>query len=293
MSLDLHFILTFGLLAFAVVSLWIPTPEVRGHRSWLWCITLAAACGAGVWTGYLGWQAPGWLALYAVLALAAREATGPWIRIPLLFVTGLGAVLLSMHRFPGFFNPALAENVRFSAGAAPFTIHANFDTTAAGIVLTGIFCDPQRAWGRWPAMLRRVWPITASTLVIVLGTGVLIGYIRPDLKWTAYTAFFLGANLLFTCVTEEAFFRGFMLARFSDGLSRWRYGTVLALVTSSVLFGIAHVKGGPVLIVLATVAGLHYGAAYLAARRVEGAILTHFALNAVHFVAFTYPNLSG
>jgi membrane protease YdiL (CAAX protease family) len=293
MSLDPNFILTFGMLAAAVASLWMPAAEVRGHRSWLWCITLALACGAGVSTGYLGWPAPAWLAVYAVLALSAREASRPWLRIPLLFLTGAGALLLSMHRFPGFFNPALAENVRFSEGATPFTIHANFDTTAAGIVLMGVFCDPQRIWGQWSGVLRRVWPITISTLVAVLGTAVLSGYVKPDLKWTAYSAFFLGANLLFTCVTEEAFFRGFMLARIAEGLSSWRYGTGAALVISAMLFGIAHAKGGPVLIVLATIAGLHYGAAYLATKRVEGAILTHFALNAVHFVAFTYPNLSG
>jgi membrane protease YdiL (CAAX protease family) len=40
------------------------------------------------------------------------------------------------------------------------------------------------------------------------------------------------------------------------------------------------------------VAGLHYAAAYLVTRRIEGAILTHFALNATHFLAFTYPGLA-
>lgn len=293
MRLDFNFILTFGMLAAAVVSLWIPAAEVRGNRSWLWCVTLASACAAGVWTGYLAWQAPLWLALYAMLAIAARETSQPWQRIPLLVLTGVGAILLSMHRFPGFFNPALAENVRISSGAPPFTLHANFDTTAAGVILMGIFCSPQRVWGEWSLVLRRVWPVTASTLLVVLGLAVLFGYVRPDLKWTAFSAVFLGANLLFTCVTEEAFFRGFMLARFADGLSRWRYGTGAALVVSALLFGVAHAKGGPMLVVLATIAGIHYGAAYLTARRVEGAILTHFALNAVHFVAFTYPNLTG
>jgi membrane protease YdiL (CAAX protease family) len=47
------------------------------------------------------------------------------------------------------------------------------------------------------------------------------------------------------------------------------------------------------LVLLATIAGLFYGAAYLRTRRIEGAILTHFALNAAHFLAFTYPALAG
>jgi membrane protease YdiL (CAAX protease family) len=60
---------------------------------------------------------------------------------------------------------------------------------------------------------------------------------------------------------------------------------------STVLFGLAHARGGPGLVVLAALAGLGYAAAYLRSGRIEGAILTHFALNAVHFVAFTYPAL--
>jgi membrane protease YdiL (CAAX protease family) len=61
---------------------------------------------------------------------------------------------------------------------------------------------------------------------------------------------------------------------------------------SALLFGLAHARGGAPLVLLATVAGLFYGAAYLRARRIEGAILTHFALNAVHFLAFSYPALA-
>jgi membrane protease YdiL (CAAX protease family) len=115
--------------------------------------------------------------------------------------------------------------------------------------------------------------------------------VRPDVKWTPLTPWFLALNLLFTCVTEEAFFRGFILGGLARGMARWRYGTAVALVVSTVLFGLAHARGGPALVVLAALAGLGYAAAYLRSGRIEGAILTHFALNAVHFVAFTYPAL--
>jgi membrane protease YdiL (CAAX protease family) len=98
-------------------------------------------------------------------------------------------------------------------------------------------------------------------------------------------------NLLITCVTEEAFFRGFLLAGLARGMAGRRYGVAVAVVVSTVLFGLAHAPGGPLLVVFATLAGLGYAAAYLRSGRIEGAILTHFALNAVHFVAFTYPSL--
>jgi hypothetical protein len=140
-------------------------------------------------------------------------------------------------------------------------------------------------------MLRRTAPVLVATLVVVLGAGTALGYVRPDVKWTPLTPWFLALNLLFTCVTEEAFFRGFILGGLARGMARWRYGTAVAVVVSTVLFGLAHAHGGPALVVLAALAGLGYAAAYLRSGRIEGAILTHFALNAVHFVAFTYPAL--
>ena len=41
----------------------------------------------------------------------------------------------------------------------------------------------------------------------------------------------------------------------------------------------------------ATVAGLGYSIAYAATRRVEAAVLAHFAVNATQFLGFTYPYL--
>jgi membrane protease YdiL (CAAX protease family) len=285
----------FGTLALAVVLLWVPIPAVRGNHDWAWCAGLLLACAVGTATGVL--DAAGLAATFFYLALAfgARARERAWIRIPLLVLTGVCAFLFALHRFPGFHNPVLADGVVMSAGAAPFTLHANFDTAVAGIVLMGVFCAPIRdraAWlPMWLPMLRRTLPVLAATLVVVFGAGWLSGYVRPDVKWTPLTPWFLAINLLFTCVTEEAFFRGFLLAGLARGMARWRHGTAAAVAVSTLLFGLAHARGGAALVVLATLAGLGYAAAYLRSQRIEGAILTHFALNAVHFVAFTYPAL--
>ena len=39
-------------------------------------------------------------------------------------------------------------------------------------------------------------------------------------------------------------------------------------------------------------AGLGYALAYQSTQRIEAPVLVHFALNAVHFIAFTYPYLA-
>jgi membrane protease YdiL (CAAX protease family) len=284
------FLLTFATLGLSVLLLW--APPLDGKRLHAWPIALALACVAGLWAGFLDWRAPLWIAAYAGLAWWGGTAQQAWLRAVLLILTGLAAFLFALHRFPGFANPILLDGVRVSPGAPPYSLRANFDTAAAGIVLMGSFCVPIHSRADWGAVLRRVWPVTLATLVTVLGLGCVLGYVRPDLKWPPYAGLFLALNLLFTCVTEEAFFRGLLLERMARLLARWRAGAVIATLASSLLFGLAHARGGAALVLLATVAGLFYGAAYLRTRRIEGAILTHFALNAVHFLAFTYPALA-
>jgi uncharacterized protein len=292
MPFDAHSTATFGALALAIVLLWVPAPSVRGNREWAWCAGLLLACVAGLASGVLDWRGPVAIAAYLALALGARASTRAWLRMPLLVLTGVCALLLALHRLPGFHNPVLADHVQVSAGAIPFTLYANFDKAVAGIVLMGVFCAPIRTAAAWLPMLRRTAPVLLATLVVVLGAGMALGVVRPDVKWTTLTPWFLANNLLITCVTEEAFFRGFLLGGLARGMARWRCGTAVAVAVSTVLFGLVHWPGGPMLVVFATLAGLGNAAAYLRSGRIEGAILTHFALNAVHFIAFTYPALA-
>ncbi|KGF83406.1 hypothetical protein IA69_00970 [Massilia sp. JS1662] len=283
--------LAFGALALAVLTLWIPAPAVRGNRDWAWCAGLLAACVAGLAMNMLDWRGVAVTAVYLALALGARTSERARVRIPLLVLTGLCALLLALHRLPGFHNPVLLDHVQVSAGAPPFTLYANFDKAIAGIVLMGVFCAPIRTRADWLPMMRRTLPVLAATLVVVLGAGVLLGVVRPDVKWLPATPWFLVNNLLITSVTEEAFFRGFLLSGLARGMAGGRHGVAVAVIVSTLLFGLAHAAGGPTLVVFATLAGFGYAAAYLRSGRIEGAILTHFALNAVHFVAFTYPAL--
>ena len=73
-----------------------------------------------------------------------------------------------------------------------------------------------------------------------------------------------------------------------QGLSGKPGGTAIALSITAVLFGLAHLPGGIDYVMLATVAGIGYGWSYYRTGHIEAAILTHFTLNALHFLLFTY-----
>lgn len=286
---------TFSLLAASICAVWIQPVQIgKWISAPLWLALFLTSIASGLIAGYLAWPAIMSLAVFGATAYAAKNLdVHPPLRFVLLVVTGAMALALSLHRFPGFVNPALVEDMKFSLDARPITHHANFDTISAGLILMALFCNPVRRLEEWKDIVRRTIPVATATLLLVLGLAVIVGYVKIDVKMTPYTAIFLVTNLLFTCVTEEAFFRGFIQEQLMRGMSGLRSGVALATVISAVLFSIAHIRGGPWLVLLAAIAGLGYAYAYLLTRRVEAAILTHFSLNATHFVAFTYPNLIG
>jgi membrane protease YdiL (CAAX protease family) len=88
-------------------------------------------------------------------------------------------------------------------------------------------------------------------------------------------------------VSEEALFRGLLQTRLVDAAAQHGWPAYPAILLTAFVFGLAHVAGGPELVLLATLAGVGYGYAYHATRRIEAAILCHFIVNAGHFLLFT------
>ncbi|MFN0317979.1 MAG: lysostaphin resistance A-like protein, partial [Burkholderiales bacterium] len=244
--------------------------------------------------GYLAWPALLVLGGLAAAAFAAKRGHANFVVRTFVHAALVTlAIGLAVHAMPGFNNPLLIENFRFSSDAAPYTHHANFDKAAAGLFVLVFLCNRVRQAGEWRDLLLRTYPIALLTCTVVIATGLAVGYSRPDFKLPAYTPVFLVVNLLFTCVAEEAFFRGFFQHRLAKYLQdRITHGNLVALASCSVLFGVVHLGGGPWYIVLATCAGLGYGYAYLRTQRLEASILVHFCVNAVHFIGFTYPRLA-
>lgn len=289
-------LITYGLLALAILSAWSERAFRFGAyvlRPWAPLFAAAAACA--MINGYvhpLGVMlllVLGWLgrALQRDGGSRARRAA-TWIALLVL------SAALAAHVAPGFSNPVLLRDHLFSADAAPYTQYANFDKGAMGLLLLVFFCGPLMRRDAWRSMLVRAVPVLLSTCTVVIVCGLLLGYSRVDPKWPAYTPIFLFLNLFFTCVAEEALFRGVVQQRLGQLLeaARYRHAGAVSLVATAVLFGLVHTGGGWGYVLLATLAGLGYGYALLRTGRIEAAILVHFSVNATHFIGFTYPRLA-
>jgi membrane protease YdiL (CAAX protease family) len=286
-------LITFGLLGLSICTAWLP-PLWTGKkvRVPLWFLLLVGAASAGLLAGCLRWIAIVELAALGIAAYYAGQAEASRAqRMALGALTAILALALALHRLPGFQNPVLIENMKFSADAVPFTLYANFDKAAVGLILLVFMCKRTASWPEWKAVMRRTAPIALITTVFTIAMAIALGNVRPDLKLSQWTPVFLVVNLLFTCVAEEAFFRGVLQERLATALARVRFGEPVAILCSALLFGLAHAAGGPRYALFATLSGFGSAYAYSITRRIEAPIITHFMLNAVHFIGFTYPQL--
>ena len=127
-------------------------------------------------------------------------------------------------------------------------------------------------------------PPSGWVLAALLITAWLLGALKPEVGLPHWWWLFAFNNLLFTCVAEEALFRDLIQQGVASRSKPW-----LGLLVASLLFGAAHLAGGPLLVLLAALAGACYGLAFLLSGRLSVAIAIHFLFNFAHLALFTYP----
>lgn len=285
-------LLPFLLLLAAVLGLWV-------HR-WAWVGALAAAVIAGYATGALRDLAAAWILLVGLFALryrwALEQPASPAATAQrVLFGIGLFVLTLAcaLTLLPGFPRTTLTEPVALTPDAAPNGIGLGFAKVAPAILIFGILHGERvRSFGELGRVLERVAPIWLVTVVAVMIFTLAVGYVRFEPKWTTLFAVWAVTNLFFTCFSEEVFFRGFVQRALSGIGSNAKLSAAVGVAVGAVLFGLAHFGGGALYVIAGTIAGVGYALAYHFTRRVEAAMAVHFALNATHFLLFTYPALA-
>ncbi|WP_010453285.1 CPBP family intramembrane glutamic endopeptidase [Vibrio rotiferianus] len=220
---------------------------------------------------------------YRLPMLASNQKTKPVYYLGWSVVI-IWCVMLFVHLIPGFNNLQVLNKVTAGPLSAPFSMYLNLDKPLAlfALFLAYPFLLGSEAKGRVkPALLVMI------PLLSLLPIAAMLGALKPEMSLPSWWWLFALNNLILTCVAEEALFRGFV----QQSLSR-RFDWRLGLVIASILFGLAHFAGGPLLIVFATLAGLGYGLVFHFTGRLWCAVLVHFLFNFCHLVFFTYPILA-
>ncbi len=271
--------------------LWLALGMAMFPRVWRrWPILVGLSIAAAVSAGIVEWAGLPVIVLFALACfMAVRPTLSVRVRIPVWGTLLVCAVALAAHQVPWINNVPVFDAITVSPLAAPYTLYWNYDKALAGVMLYAVCAQPQHRT-EWCHAIVATAVIAVLTSALVAVPALAAKFVVWDPKWPAILALWVPANLLVTCVAEEVFFRG-LLQRY---LSQTLRATVpsaglVALFVAAAAFGIAHIGGGVAYAILATLAGLGYGAAYHATQRVEASILVHFALNLAHLLLFTYP----
>lgn len=118
---------------------------------------------------------------------------------------------------------------------------------------------------------------------VAIALGFALGFLHLHKTLSSPLAFISGwlFTAFFVALPEELFFRGLML-----NMIERRLGTRRALAITSVLFGLAHFNKRAAFfnwryVILAAIAGVFYGRAWLARRRLAASAITHATVDTV------------
>jgi len=279
--------LSYGLLYLAVLSLWLP---YKIGNLPMWSVAAGSACCLALLNQQIDALGIFPLTAFAYALYYRGKLDAPKGGILL----GNGAVLvlayaLGAHLIPYFHNVRVLSEVIISKGGVPFTLYLNFDKALVGLFILGITHQLARTGRQWRELFRKSMYLVVLTVVMVIVPAWMAGKVYFEPKLPDCLPIWLVNNLLFVCMAEEAFFRGFVQKNLVAALREYPGGTGSAILLASLLFGFAHYGGGIAYSIWGTLAGFGYGWLYHKTGYIEASILGHFSLNAIHFMLFTYP----
>ncbi len=269
---------------------------LAGPALWIAPAAGIALVGVAAMAGALsGHVAPIGLAVLGVFAagcwLSARTAEFDGRGWVLWAALVAATALLFLHLVTGLEGLRVIGPVEIGSGAT-YEKWVSLDKAGAGVLLLGLALPGLMSRAGWAALLRKAAPVAAATVVAVLGLAAATSAISWDVTvggfmlWAAF-------NLATVCLPEEALFRGLVQGRLTGAAAARGWSAHPAIWASAVVFGLAHAPGGAALVAASGLAGLGYGYAFWLTGRIEAAILAHFALNAAHYLFFTYPYPAG
>ncbi|MGO8985204.1 MAG: lysostaphin resistance A-like protein [Terriglobales bacterium] len=224
--------------------------------SWKWCALYAALPVAIAW-------------LLAQASTADPEQHGNWRDAIILLTLGLA---VDLRWFEQAWPNGLAgwgKLLLVDAGLYGYVVIRR---------LHGTGFDFHFHWSDWKTGLREL----VFFAPIVLGLGMALGFLHPHSHALRFSMIPTWLYIfIFVAVPEELYFRAWV-----QNLLERRVGRRAALGITAVLFGLSHFNKRSVhfnwrYVILATIAGIFYGRAWLDRRRVPASAITHASVDAI------------
>jgi len=226
--------------------------------------------------GILRWA---WFALYAILPVAvafllerARELDpgqrGNWRDFVILLVLGLAVDLRWLEPAWPQGLAALGKMLLLDAGIFGFLVVRRLDGVGFDLQLT--WRDVRRGLGEY---------VLYAVIAVPLGIWLGFLHVHAILPSPLHAIGAFVFTFVFIAIPEELFFRGWL-----QNLLERRSGRSRALIMTSLVFGLAHWNKRAIhfnwrYVLMAAIAGIFYGRAWRAQRRVGASALTHASVD--------------
>ncbi|CAM1374469.1 CPBP family intramembrane glutamic endopeptidase [Tenacibaculum xiamenense] len=281
--METSIILIYGTLLLSIISIWTEIKLLK--RIPLWIILLALSLTLAVVFKRVSIVGLLYSVVFGISTFYFYKRKSVWL---FLLIIGLAIPLFFHFSFVGFHNYKYLNGISLSPHSIPYSLYFNLDKTLIGLFIIGFSFKKMDM-----PMMSLMKPVGISLLIMSIFFFVLtsvLGYSKFDPKLPSFTIVWILCNLLFTCMAEEALFRGFVQKE-SEIFIKGKWSGIISVFIASAVFGLAHFKGGFTYVILSSIAGLFYGYVYFKSKRVEGSILLHFLFNLIHFLLFAYPAL--
>ncbi|ACE82669.1 CPBP family intramembrane glutamic endopeptidase [Cellvibrio japonicus] len=195
------------------------------------------------------------------------------------------------HRPEDFSYPLLLQLTN-TDGAVTFSLYANLAKGLVGILLLALLWPARREVDfRAPVSLR--WLVLLASPLLIVGVAAPLLGLQWQPKLIEQIAIFAWANLLLTCVAEEAFLRLLLQLPMIRVLQAWTQHRwlqeALPLLLVTVIFVLIHSGLSGAAIWVYGLAGFLYGLSYTLSKNVFFPIAVHCAVNLLHFSLLSYP----
>ena len=256
--------------------------NVFGHRVLSGVMGFFIMLVIAILAGYISFVGILWILLLILLSHLYRLNIAG---IPVIFLMIALAFLLAIHSLPGYQNLLILDNIHVSPDSTAYRMYFNFDKFSAGFILFWMVLSQRERSIQNIKKTVIILPAISVVIGISIGLALFSGMIKFDPKITGLILIYAVNNLFFTVMAEESFFRGLI----HKPLNRY-FNNKAGLLVSGFLFGLSHYGAGRVdYVISAIVAGIGYAYVYHKTKSVMLSMASHWLLNLVHFIFFTYP----
>lgn len=204
-------------------------------------------------------------------------------------VLAIVGVFIMIHLIKGFYNIAVYKHLKLSTGTA-FNLYISYDKALLATILLGTIVPKVLTKEGFRNVLLVSIPCIAVSSCIILFYMKYSNLIVFDPKFPFAFFPWVLVQLFFVAIPEEVFFRGFLQREITKNLPN-KLAPALAILTVSLLFSAIHFIFIPKIayVCMMFIASVLYGSIYHFSKSIETSMITHFFVNIIHFIFFSYP----